>query len=181
MRQLAGGRLLPCRGPEEGGTSCFTATRKADIFPWALTPVWPWAFKATKCMHTPLTKFRHYLNIYTDAKCPATHSYMFGLSSWLSFSQLQYFSANSSNSDITWSIGFSQKVLSIAHPLLYSLLGSVCSFLSGAFCTALAEGNAQRLLFPATACRCLRQPGRQRQLWCESFYSSSVGVAVKND
>lgn len=166
-----------------GGTSWSTATRKADIFHWALTPVWPWAFKATKCMHMPLKRaeLRHYLNIYTDAKCPATHSYMFGLSSWASFSQLQFFSANSSNSDVTWSIGFAQKVLPIAHPLLYSLLGSVCSFLSGAFCTALAEGNAQRLLFPARACCCLWQLGRQRQLWCESFCSSSVGVAVKND
>lgn len=39
-----------------GGSSCFAAIRRAGIFPGVLTPVWPWAFKATKYRPVPLTK-----------------------------------------------------------------------------------------------------------------------------
>lgn len=94
-----------------GGSSCFTATRRADIFLCALTPIWPWAFKTTKYIHMPLTQteLRHCLNAYRDAKCPATHAYTFWSSSWHLFHNYN-FSANSGNSNVTWSTGFAQKV-----------------------------------------------------------------------
>lgn len=46
---------------------------------------------------------------------------------------------------------FYSKGLSVA-PSLYLLFRSLQSFLSCAFCRALAEGNMPRLLFPAGAC-----------------------------
>jgi len=69
------------------------SNKKGRYFSLEKTPVWPWVFKATKYTHMPLakTELRPCLNADTDAKCPATHSYVFWSSSWVSFSQSQFF------------------------------------------------------------------------------------------